>query len=610
MLNRYKGLAIIILALFLLTQSTEGAAQVRLVNRVYKGDDGGFVFMRIAGESFVAFGEHPSGQYAFAARGTINGNAMQASYWDVPKGRRTQSGAVAWKLAGGGKQLSFVSGDDWGPNILTETTVAAIQWSQLAMRAASFQSGAVADLTGAFEGDEKSRHYVRELGKNVVWVAERAAQPDERPGWVTVFFGERTPGAAHVIKGVWFDVPKGLGAAGGTFGAAVRHPTGNSLFSRELTLAMTQAGQSIRPRSLAPDYALDFDKFSAEINKAVVGRYVGYGYAIARKGGLVRQGAGGFRRLQQDGGKLPFEPRTSSQAASFSKTFTAVALAQALRQRKLSFDDRIAPHLPKCWKPGAGMTSMTFADLAGHHSGLDNDDLKKAVTNDDDPYTWARGIIETGRTKAKPTSFDYQNANYTIMRYLVPAVAFPDQFRQAFEQRDCRKDGEAINVIVSNLFVAFQTKTVFAPPLAPFDLEASYEPKGNFALLYDINDQKKKGLEANPESRLRAGAGYLSASAVDGALFLSNFDNGEIVPLVWARTMKSERYGFDSWETGKAGRYLWKNGGCPSKTCATWGMIFPGGVQAYIVVSSSGTPSPTGQNLGEILASSYDKAFR
>jgi CubicO group peptidase (beta-lactamase class C family) len=609
-LNIYKGLAITILALFISTQGTEAAAQVRIVHRVYKGEDGGFVFMRIADKSFVAFGEHPGGQYAFAARGTVNGNAMQASYWDVPKGRRAQTGAATWRMAGGGKQLSFVSGDDWGPNVLTETPAAAIQWRQSQMRAASFQSGSVADLTGAFEGDEKSRHYVRELGKQVVWVAERAAQPEERPGWVTVFFGERAPGAAQIIRGDWFDVPKGMGGASGAFTAVVRDPTGNSLFSRELALGGLQDGNLLRTRSLVPEYALDYDRFSAEINKAVAGRFVGYGYAIARKGGIIRQGAGGFRRLQQDGEKLPFEPRTSSQAVSFSKTFTAVALAQALRQRNLRFDDRIAPHLPKCWKLGPGMSTMTFADLAGHHSGLDDGDLKSAIVGDDDPYTWARGVIETGRTKTKPTSFDYQNANYGILRYLVTAVGSPVLFQQAFKHRDCDKDGAGINTIVSNLFVNFQTKTVFAPTLAPYDLDVSYEPKGNFALIYDVNDQKKKGLPANPEARLRAGAGYLSASAVDGALFLSNFDDGEIVPLGWAQTMKSERYGFDSWETGKAGRYLWKNGGCPSKTCAAWGMIFPGGVQAYIVVNSSGRPSPSGQNLGEILAASYDKAFR
>src|SRR5262249_32959970 len=44
-------------------------------------------------------------------------------------------------------------------------------------------------------------------------------------------------------------------------------------------------------------------------------------------------------------------------------------------------------------------------------------------------------------------------------------------------------------------------------------------------------------------------------------------------------------------------------------TCASLGMIFPGGVQAYVVVNSSGLPAASGQNFGEILAASFDKAF-
>jgi hypothetical protein len=615
MLNKYNIPTIIILAVFLLSPSRQVAAQVRVVSHVYKGDDGGFVFLRIAGNQLIAFGEHPNGQYAFAARGTVSGDAIKAPYWDVPKGRRAQSGSAQWRMAGGGKQLTFVSGDKWGPKILTETPVAAIQWRQLVMRAASFQSGAVTDLTGAFEGDDKSRHYVRDLGKNIVWVAERAAQPDQRPGWVTIFFGERGSDGASTFKGEWFDVPKGLGVASGTFGAVVRDPSGDSPFSRELTLGMVHAGAIVRTKSLMPDYAIDFDKFSAEINKAVTGRFVGYAYAIARKGGIIRKGASGFRRLSQDGRQLEFDARTSSQAASFTKAFTAVALAQALRQRNLTFNDRIAPHLPKCWQPGPGMTVITFADLASHHSGLDDDDLKAKIANSDDPYNYARGVFEIGRTKPKPSKFDYQNANYNIMRYLVPAVATPVLFNQAFAHRDCKKDGAAINQIVSNLCVDFEEKNVFAPALAPFHLDASYEPQGNFSFLYDVNDLKKKGRAPNAESRLRAGAGYLSVSAIDAALFLSYFDQGEIVPLAWARTMKSERYGFDSWLTGKAaGRYMWKNGGCPTVDggikCASWGMIFPGGIQAYVVVNSSGLPAASGQNLGEILAASYDKAFR
>lgn len=304
------------------------------------------------------------------------------------------------------------------------------------------------------------------------WYGWRSARPSLTNGrvGVAVFFGKRTAGAPQSIKGEWFDVPKGIGTLKGTFEAEVRDATGGSLFSRELALRMSLVRAPIRTRSLLPDYALDFDKFSAAINQALTGRFVGYGYAIARKGAIIRTGAGGSRRLPQDGGRLSFEARTSSQAASFSKAFTAVALAQALRQRNLSFNDKIAPFLPKCWKPGPGMTAMTFADLAGHMSGLDDGQLAAKIADSNDPYKSVRGIVEVGRTKTKPSKFDYQNANCRILRYLVPAVANPDSFNQTFASKDCDKDGAAINAAVSNLFVSFQETAVLAPPLASFKL--------------------------------------------------------------------------------------------------------------------------------------------
>jgi len=418
-----------------------------------------------------------------------------------------------------------------------------------------------------------------------------------------VFVGKRDSNG--VVSGSYADIPKGIAKQAGDFATTQANDTRR--------LSISQNGV-LRTRRLEPDYAVDFDTFSTAINRALSGRFVGYGYAITQKGAVLRKHAAGFRRLQQDGGKLSFDPDTSSQAASFSKFFTAVDLAQALRQKNLKFNDRIAPFLPKCWSLGKGMNTMTFADLASHHSGLDDDDLKSqlSTTHPAQPYKWIRGTIEIGRTKPKPANFDYQNSNYAVMRYLVPAVVNPKGFNQIFATKDCNKDGEEINAAVSALFVDFQASKVLKDPLGRFTVEATYAPQGNFALLYDVNDQTKKGVPPNSKANLLGGAGYLSVSAVDAAVFLSNFDKGELVPLDWVESMKINRFGFDSWVNGKAGKYYWKNGGCPKVnggiSCASWGMIFPSGVQAYVVVNSSGIPS--GQSLGNILSTSYEKALR
>jgi hypothetical protein len=146
---------------------------------------------------------------------------------------------------------------------------------------------------------------------------------------------------------------------------------------------------------------------------------------------------------------------------------------------------------------------------------------------------------------------------------------------------------------------------------------ASFLPKdGDYSLNYDWQDRKAKGGKPNEEGPYRGGAGYLALSAVGAGKFLAAFDSGEIVPMSWVRTMKHEKYGFDGGYGSKAGRAVWKNGGCPGGSCKSWAIIFPGNVQAYLVTNSGyfvhdGTRDPkAGFNLGEVLVNAYNKAFQ
>jgi hypothetical protein len=584
----------------------DGRPRDAVIQRIHLGEDGGYLFSRTEGGGFVAYGEHPTGLYAFVARGKVVQDTIQAEYWDVPKAARQRTGSITLSLEQGGARLRFAGGDGWGPNVMNEITPSAVDWPRLNMRAAGFQSTSTGSLTGAFEGAGPSRHYVRQAGDRVAWVAEKSSQPGERPGWVAVFIGDRQANAGPAVTGRWYEVIKGLETRAGSFDATVTTPKASeieSIFSREVDFG---TGEDGRFRRLTPDYAIDFDRFEAKLKELLDGRFVGYAYAIASKGGILRHGGGGSRRLSQDGRKEAFGSRTFTQAASFSKTFTAVTLARALQKRGLTFDDRAAPFAPPCFELGSGWSEMKFAQLAGHRSGLNDAELTARIPNWRDPWEWTRGIFEIGRTDPVPPGLTYQNANYGILRYLIAGVAEAASYQQVFQTRDCAKDGAAINTVVSNLFAKTQRASVFEP----LEIEGEYVPTTNVALVYDINKPKQNGIPPNPEGLLKAGAGYLSVSAFDAAVFLSRFEGGDIVPAEWVRLMKRNRYGFDSWESGKAGGYLWKNGGCPGSLCASWGMLFPGGVQAYVAVNSSGIPLEPAQNLGQVLAASFDAALR
>ena len=86
---------------------------------------------------------------------------------------------------------------------------------------------------------------------------------------------------------------------------------------------------------------------------------VGYGYAIAADGEVVREGAGGARRVPQPDNSLTapfaFTPTTVIEVASTTKTVTAVAVMRKLKRQHVSLDDSVEPYLPVDWVRGPGM---------------------------------------------------------------------------------------------------------------------------------------------------------------------------------------------------------------------------------------------------------------
>ena len=389
------------------------------LTRIYRGDDGGALYLRQLGAKVYGFGEHPGRDYAYVLTGTVTGDRISGSWWDVPKGtlRTTSKGTLELRWSQHGSHL-VSSGDDLGPDAFTSIPANGIHWP--VMQAAGFQAFSTADLDGVFSGDDASRHYVREVGGNVAWVAERAAQPDERPSWVSVFIGRRT--TATGFAGTWVDVPKGVETRSGTFGAGLIGT------KRELMLAVTGA---TRTKRLTPEYAIDWNGFANRITSRLNGNVVGYAYAITQNGGFVRSGAWGSRRLAIDGGKLPFTTDTQAQTASAAKLVSATAIVNALHDRGLTVDAHVKPFLPSCMKTAANIGTLTFRDILDHTSGLPGARGSGTVEscNGTDPYECLLKILAEGRTQTRGQGVQQQGVR--------PAAA-----ARATRRRSARDEGD------------------------------------------------------------------------------------------------------------------------------------------------------------------------
>jgi CubicO group peptidase (beta-lactamase class C family) len=545
------------------SSTTPQRTPVSSLTRIYRGDDGGVLYLRQLDGKVYGFGEHPGLKYAYVVTGPITGDRIAGTWWDVAKGTRKLKGTIDLQWSQYGARIVRKSGDDLGPDVFTAIPPTGVPWPT--RQAAGFQSYGQNDLDGLWLGDDASRLYV-------AGVAEREAQPDERPGWVSVFLGTRT--GATTFSGTWVDVPKGLTHESGTFGAAF---VGDK---RELRFEQTGTD---RTRTLVPEYTLDWDGLVNQITGTLDGNVVGYAYAIARHGAIIRSGAAGLRRLAIDGGELPFTTKTQAQTASAAKTINATAIIKALNDRGLSVDQRVAPYLPSCWKKGKDVDSLTFRQILNHTSGL-----PKVSCNGGDGYLCLLKMIEEGRTQ--PRTKSYNTHAYDLVRLLTPMVLDRAGTMATFELFKCKNSDGILNGKISEKYARY----MFDEILHPVGAEASFYPSGDFSLDYDFSKQSLKGEAPRIDYFKRAGSGKLTMTVLDYIRFLSALDRGLILPKGLVETMKGtpgDRLGFDSAYDGTAGDYAWKNGGCPdfdekTRGCKTVAMTYPGDTQIYIAVNS------------------------
>jgi CubicO group peptidase (beta-lactamase class C family) len=602
MLTR-SALCALALAVFAATLSGGAAGRVaaptgekqRLLplTRIYRGEDGSVLYLRQLGSTVYGFGEHPGLKYAYVLTGSISTDRITGKWWDVPKGklRRVNAGTLELRFTQVGARIVRTGGTDLGPDVFTAIPPDGIPWPS--MQVAGFQATAQNDLDGVFEGDDASRHYVRESGADTVWIAERGAQPSERPGWATVFIGKRS-GSGSGFAGMSVDVPKGLELDSAPFGAAFVGSTRD--------LIVTQAGMS-RTKRLEPDYALDWDRFASRIDTTLGGRVVGYAYAIARDGAFIRMGAGGRRRLSIDGGARNFTTDTQAQTASAAKTINATALIMALQARGLTVDSTVKGFLPKCLKLGKNMSTLTFRHILTHTS-----QLPLVSCNGGSPFDCLVKMLAEGRTQLPGNV--YNTHAYDLLRWLVPLINETAGMKQQFESFDCKNSSGILNRKVSEKF----NRYLFDKVLDPVGARASYYPSGDFSLNYDFADQTKKGEAPRIDYFERAGSGKLTMSVEHYVRFLSALEAGEILAQSVVESMKSGRLGFDStWNGSAAGGYPWKNGGCPDfenkgRGCQTAAMIFPSGIVAYVAVNSKN--NGFSGSIQGVLANAFDAGLR
>jgi hypothetical protein len=108
------------------------------LTRIYRGEDGGALYLRQLGNKVYGFGEHPGLKYAYVLAGSISGDRITGSWWDVPKGTRAGKGTLDLQWSQLGARIVRKGGDDFGPDVFAAIAPDGVPWP--VMQAAGFQA--------------------------------------------------------------------------------------------------------------------------------------------------------------------------------------------------------------------------------------------------------------------------------------------------------------------------------------------------------------------------------------------------------------------------------------------------------------------------------------
>ena len=181
------------------------------------------------------------------------------------------------------------------------------------------------------------------------------------------------------------------------------------------------AQEASRPQEAA---ATNLDAKLAAVEKAVEEKrqqlgIPGLTLVIVKDDRVIYMKGLGYKDFEK---KAPVTPDTLFAIGSSSKAFTAMLVAMAADEGKLSLDDSPKKYLPyfKLQDPGAD-ARITLRDLLSHSSGLNRTDL-----------AWVSGVLDREEVirvaaQAKPTAklrekFQYQNVMYAAAGEVVGRV--------------------------------------------------------------------------------------------------------------------------------------------------------------------------------------------
>ena len=295
-------------------------------------------------------------------------------------------------------------------------------------------------------------------------------------------------------------------------------------------------------RTCYQNNCLEYADWGQRIDSTINGQAVGYAYIIINNGLQMATNAYGKARTSSDAPETAMTVDLRSDAASVTKTMTAVAALKLLAAKNVSVTSAIGSYLPPGWTLGTGVSSITFAELLTHTSGI-RDTLNPDTSYANLKATMAQDIVPANKVPK------YQNANFALFRVLI------------------RYLNGASDAGVQDLAAATDQgyldymNSVYAP-----DIKITCKPGVKPVLSYPYPAGSTNGTDWGDWTDL-CGGGGLQLSVTEMGIFMAHLMTGSYLPKtsnnpneVTLPQMVSNRYGWDYNLPSTYGTCVVKNG--------------------------------------------------
>lgn len=362
-----------------------------------------------------------------------------------------------------------------------------------------------------------------------------------------------------------------------------------------LTAIINFTGCTQEPKNCASGICVDLDLTEAKLQELLDNKCMGYGYVISQNSAPVRTHAWGLRRIDFDGGELPFVLSSRLQTASMSKTITAAATLKLLDKNNLNTYTKIADYLPPDWTLGSNIDQLTFRDLLRHESGIitGNNDCPN-----DNLYSSLKCYIEKG-VQASDIGFQrYENQNYGLLRVLISKLAGNEHLT------------EGNDIAAANNYIAYVQNEILSP--AGIIGASCSKPLISDMYYYKFPNDHTYG-HSFDDYTLVSGPGGWYLTLTEYSAFLNRlFIEKSLMKPSLTDTMLANNLG--CWEsTGEAGIYKKHNGGVTfgytdeqkyihiGTMSGAW-MYFPATGVVIVVIANSNIDG----NIEDIILKSHD----